>query len=114
MDFRKKAPRFLLESRTLTGSVISIVLFSILFMVIYAPYSSTSWLTLIADRTGDVGLSKDFRTVMASVAFYFVAIAFLILSKVVLYHIGHKYTLTKGTLTPVSYTHLTLPTMAVV
>ena len=93
IDFKKKAPRFLLESRTLVGSVIAIVLFSILFMVIYGPYSSTSWLTLMADEPqGDELLSK-FHAVMASIAFYFVAIAFLILSKVILYHIGKKFQL---------------------
>ena len=93
MDFRKKAPRFLLESRTLAGSVIAIVLFSILFMVIYGPYSSTSWLTLMAAKHGSVGQPTAFHAVMASIAFYFVAIAFLILSKVVLYHIGRKFQL---------------------
>ena len=93
MDFRKKAPRFLLKSRTLAGSVIAVVLFSILFMVIYGPYSPTSWLTLVADAHQSNGLLTKFHTVMASIAFYFVAIAFLILSKVILYHAGRKYPL---------------------
>ncbi len=93
MDFRKKAPRFLLESRTLAGSVIAIVLFSILFMVIYGPYSSTSWLTLMADTHQGTELLLQFHAAMASVAFYLVAIAFLVLSKVVLYHIGRKFQL---------------------
>ncbi len=93
MDFKKKAPRFLLESRTLTGSVIAIVLFSILFMVIYGPYSSTSWLTLMAGKHESIGQLSGFHTVMASIVFYFVAIAFLILSKVILHHIGRKFQL---------------------
>ena len=93
MDLKKKAPRFLLESRTLVRSVIGIVLFSILFMVIYGPYSSTSWLTLTAEESQHVGLLSRFHAMMASVAFYLVAIAFLILSKVILYHIGHRYQL---------------------
>ena len=93
MDFKKKAPRFLLKSRTLAGSVIAVVLFSILFMVIYGPYSPTSWLTLVADAPQGNGLLTKFHTVMASIAFYFVAIAFLILSKVILYHAGRKYPL---------------------
>ena len=96
MELKKKAPRFLLESRTLAGSVIGIVIFSIIFMLIYGPYSSTSWLTLLADHTGEVGPFKGFQVVMASVAFYLVAIAFLILSKVVLYHVGHKFQLYKA------------------
>ena len=95
MDFKKKAPRFLLESRTLAGSVISIVIFSIIFMLIYGPYSSTSWLTLLANQSEGAGAFDGFQVVMASVIFYFVAIAFLILSKVILYHIGHKYQLYK-------------------
>lgn len=95
MDLKKKAPRFLLESRTLAGSVIAIVIFSIIFMLIYGPYSSTSWLTLLANQSEEVGAFDGFHVVMASVIFYFVAIAFLILSKVILYHIGHKFQLYK-------------------
>lgn len=93
MNFRKKAPRFLLESRTLTGSVIAIVLFSVLFMVIYGPYSSTSWLTLMAGKHESVGQLSGFHAVMASIVFYLVAIAFLILSKVILHHVGRKFQL---------------------
>lgn len=90
MNFKKKAPRFLLKSRTLAGSVIGILLFSILFMLIYGPYSSTSWLTLmVGDQVMGAPFSK-FHEVMASVVFYLVAIAFLTLSKVVLYHVGRK------------------------
>ena len=95
MELKKKAPRFLLESRTLAGSVIAIVIFSIIFMLIYAPYSSTSWLTLLATQSVSVGPFGAFQVVMASVTFYLVAIAFLILSKVVLYHVGHKFQLYK-------------------
>ena len=93
MDLKKKAPRFLLESRTLVGSVIAIVLFSILFMLIYGPYSSTSWLTLMAGKHEGVGSLSGFHAVMASIVFYLVAIAFLILSKVVLHHVGRKFQL---------------------
>ena len=95
MELKKKAPRFLIESRALAGSVVAIVIFSIIFMVIYAPYSSTSWLTLLANQVVGVGPLGGFQAVMASVAFYFVAIAFLILSKVILYHTGHKLQLYK-------------------
>ncbi len=93
MNLRKKAPRFLLESRTLVGSVIAIVLFSILFMIIYGPYSSTSWLTLMAGEHDGGGVFSRFHEVMASIVFYLVGIAFFTLSKVILYHIGRKYQL---------------------
>lgn len=96
MDLRKKAPRFLLESRTLVGSVVAIVLFSIIFMLIYGPYSSTSWLTLLVDQSQGTGWVNRFYSVMASVLFYLVAIAFLGLSKVVLYYIGKKVQLYNG------------------
>lgn len=96
MDFRKKAPRFLLESRTLAGSVIAIVLFSIVFMLIYGPYSSTSWLTLMAGGQGIAEVFSGFHAVMASIIFYLIAITFLALSKFVLYYIGNRYQLTKG------------------
>lgn len=96
MDLRKKAPRFLLESRTLVGSVVAIVLFSIIFMLIYGPYSSTSWLTLLVDQSQGTGWGNRFYSVMASVLFYLVAIAFLGLSKVVLYYVGKKVQLYNG------------------
>ena len=96
MNLRKKAPRFLLESRTLAGSVVAIVLFSIIFMLIYGPYSSTSWLTLLVDQSQGTGWVNRFYSVMASVLFYLVAIAFLGLSKVVLYYIGKKVQLYNG------------------
>ena len=96
MNLRKKAPRFLLESRTLVGSVVAIVLFSIIFMLIYGPYSSTSWLTLMVDQSQETGWVNRFYSVMASVLFYLVAIAFLGLSKVVLYYIGKKVQLYNG------------------
>lgn len=95
MDFKKKAPRFLLESRTLAGSVIAIVFFSIVFMLIYGPYSSTSWLTLMAGGQGIAEAFSGFHAVMASIIFYLIAITFLALSKVVLYYIGNRYQLTK-------------------
>ncbi len=98
MELNKKAPRYLLESRTLTGSVIFIVLFSILFMVIYAPYSSTSWLTLMAQEQELGDIISGFRMAMASVAFYLVAIAFLILSKVVLHQVHRQHPITNGQL----------------
>lgn len=98
MELSKKAPRYLLESRTLTGSVIFIVLFSILFMIIYGPYSSTSWLTLMFQEQESAGLYSGFRMVMASVAFYLVAIAFLILSKVLLHQVHRKHPITNGQL----------------
>lgn len=96
MNPRKKAPRFLLESRTLAGSVVAIVLFSIIFMLIYGPYSSTSWLTLLVDQSQGTGWVNRFYSVMASVLFYLVAIAFLGLSKVVLYYVGKKVQLYNG------------------
>lgn len=96
MELKKKAPRFLLESRTLAGSVAAIVIFSIIFMLIYAPYSSTSWLTLLVHQTDGVNPSGSFQAVMASVTFYLVAIAFLIFSKVILYHAGRKFQLYKA------------------
>jgi len=98
MELNKKAPRYLLESRTLTGSVIFIVLFSILFMIIYGPYSSTSWLTLMFQEQESSEIYSGFRMVMASVAFYLVAIAFLILSKVLLHQVHRRHPITNGQL----------------
>lgn len=98
MELNKKAPRYLLESRTLTGSVIFIVLFSILFMIIYGPYSSTSWLTLMFQEQESSEVYSGFRMVMASVAFYLVGIAFLILSKVLLHQVHRRHPISNGLL----------------
>lgn len=95
---KKKAPRYLFESRALVGSVIFVVLFSILFMLIYAPYSSTSWLTLMVHEREDATVFSGFRLLIASVTFYLVAIAFLILSKVVMYQVQRRHPFTNGRL----------------
>ena len=92
-NYRKRVPRFLLERRTLASSVMGIVLFSILFMVIYGPYSATSWLTVMVGYPEVGSTLGRFHEVLASVTFYLAAIAFLALSKVALHHVGHKWQL---------------------
>ena len=63
-------PKFLLDKRYLLGSVFFIFTFSVLFMVIYTPFSMTAWFSL-----------KDTQHIAMTVAFYIVSLAILIISK---------------------------------
>ncbi len=66
-------PKFLIDRRYLGGSVFFIFAFSILFMFLYSPFSMTSWLSLI--NTQYAGITT---------AFYIVALAILLISKVMM------------------------------
>ena len=66
-------PKFLLDKRYLSGSVLFIFLFSVLFMLLYSPFSMTSWLSLTDVQHSGMTLS-----------FYVVAVAILLVSKSVM------------------------------
>lgn len=63
-------PKFLLDKRYLAGSVFFILTFSVLFMVVYSPFSMTSWFSITNPQ--------QFGMTMA---FYVVALALLLISK---------------------------------
>lgn len=91
--FRKKAPRYWVENKTLTGTTLFTILFSILFLLIYSPFSSTSWLSLIK-----VHQPNYYQIVLATISFYLVALSVLVVSKFILRHCQRKHPLTIGNL----------------
>ncbi len=76
-------PKFLLDRRYLLSSVLFILTFSILFMLIYTPFSMTAWFSF-----------KDVEHIGMTVAFYLVAVAFLFISKLAIYAIQQRKNLT--------------------
>jgi hypothetical protein len=77
-----EAPKYLLQKKLLRKSVLFIVGFSILFMIIYQPFSATSWF-------GFYPFSKFITTVL----FYIISVAILIVSKKVLFIYQSKHDL---------------------
>lgn len=75
----RELPKFLLDKRYLLGSVIFILTFSILFLVIYSPFSSTSWIGL-----------RDAQSLGMTASFYVVALAILFISKLLMYNLQSK------------------------
>lgn len=71
----KDLPKFLLDKRYLLGSVFFILTFSVLFMAIYSPFSSTAWFSLT--NLQDFGMTA---------AFYLVALAIMLISKLIMYN----------------------------
>lgn len=71
----KELPKFLLDKRYLLGSVFFILTFSVLFMAIYSPFSSTAWFSLT--NIQDFGMTA---------AFYLVALAIMLISKLIMYN----------------------------
>ena len=76
-------PKFLLDKRYLVGSVFFILTFSVLFMVIYSPFSMTSWFSI-----------TDMQQFGMTLSFYVVALAILLLSKLGMSSLQHKIRIT--------------------
>ncbi len=86
MLFTRKIPRYWIDNKTMVWTTILTILFSILFLLIYGPFSATSWLSLIK-----VQQPNYFQIVLASISFYLVALAILVLSKFILHTIQRKH-----------------------
>jgi len=71
--------KILLDRRYMISTVIFITVFSVLFMIIYSPFSDTSWL----------GFAPRMRLVL-SVSYYLVAVSVLIVSKLLMSALSHK------------------------
>ena len=72
-------PKFILDIRYLLGSVLFILTFSILFMLIYTPFSSTAWFSFNdAEHSG------------MTVAFFLVAVSFILISKLAMYAVQNR------------------------
>lgn len=75
----REIPKFLLDKRYLIGSVLFILTFSILFMLVYSPFSNTAWFSLNTPQ--GFGLTS---------AFYIVALAILFVSKILMSNLESK------------------------
>lgn len=71
-----EVPKFLLRKKYLFESVLFIALFSILFMVIYRPFSATAWFGF-----------RPLERLLATVSFYMVMLGVLSLSKYLIYRL---------------------------
>lgn len=79
----KKVPYFLFKKRFLYMTVGFITLFSVIFMNIYTPFSTTAWFNL-----------KDSKMLLSTILFYILAMLFLLWSKSILHDIAEKKTFT--------------------
>lgn len=68
---KNEVPKFLLKLDFMMKSVAFIAAFSILFMLIYTPFSVTAWFDV-----------TDGKHLAMTVGFYLVAISFMIISKI--------------------------------
>ncbi len=84
-----EAPKYLLEKKLLWKSVIFILGFSILFMIIYKPFSTTAWFGFY-----------PFRKLITTIIFYLISVLILVVSKQLLYiyQSKHKLSITKYSL----------------
>ena len=79
----KEVPKFVLKLDFMLGSVAFIVIFSVLFMTIYAPFSLTNWFDIF-----------DERQLSITVSFYLSAIALVVLSKITMMWAQNRITIT--------------------
>lgn len=76
-------PKHFFKKRYLIQSVLFIVLFSIIYMTVYQPFSKTAWFGL-----------HPTRTFLVTLLFYAIAIGTLILSKLIMYHWQKRHSFT--------------------
>ena len=72
---KKELPKYLLDKNNLIVQLTISVLFAIVFLVIYSPYSDTAW---FATRFSDKFLYTSFFIILSTI--------FLIISRVIMYY----------------------------
>lgn len=75
----QEVPKFLLGRKYMLSTVLFITVFSVIFMLVYSPFSETAWFSF-----GDV------RSAILTSAFYLVAVAILIVSKQLMWWVQGK------------------------
>ena len=75
-----KLPDYMFTRRFLFLTVLFIVVFSILFLQLYSPFSSTYWFTL-----------RESYKLLGTVTMYAFSVLFLISSKVLLMDLNRRY-----------------------
>ncbi len=82
MKLNKPLPRYLLDKYKIIASMTFTVMFAIVFLNLYIPFSDTSWF-----RMGDSVLF------LYTVLFCFLSLSFLIISRVILYRTKYLFTI---------------------
>ena len=75
-----KLPEYMFTRKFLFLTVLFIVVFSILFLQLYSPFSSTYWFTL-----------RESYKLLGTITMYAFSVLFLLASKVLLMDLNHKY-----------------------
>lgn len=75
-----KLPDYMFTRRFLFLTVLFIVVFSILFLQLYSPFSSTYWFSL-----------RNSYRLLGTITMYVITIMFLLLGKVILIDLSHKH-----------------------
>lgn len=75
-------PKFILDRRYLLGSVLFVLAFSVFFMLIYTPFSTTAWFSF-----------RDIEHSGMTVAFFLVAVAFVFISKLAMFAVQNRINL---------------------
>lgn len=79
----REVPKFVLKLDFMLGIVAFIVVFSVLFMIIYAPFSITHWFDIF-----------DKQQLSITVTFYITSIMMMVLSKIMMMWAQNKITIT--------------------
>ena len=79
----KKLPGYLLEKNRLVGTVTFSVLFALIFLNLYIPFSDTAWF----------GLGNS-RTFLFTAGFAFISILIMVISRTVMYHTSRLWEFT--------------------
>ena len=79
----KKLPGYLLEKNRLVGTVTFSVLFALIFLNLYIPFSDTAWF----------GLGNS-QTFLITAGFAFISILILVISRAVMYHTSRLWEFT--------------------
>ena len=80
---RKEVPKFVLKLDFILGSLAFIVVFSVLFMIIYAPFSLTSWFDIF-----------NRQQLSITVSFYISAIVLMVISKTLMVWAQNRVSIT--------------------
>lgn len=78
-----EVPKFLLQKKFLMSSILFVMVFSILFMLVYQPFSSTVWFAF-----------RPLRNFLLMLLFYGCAVGFMAGSKYLLFRLEKKYAMT--------------------
>lgn len=79
----REVPKLVLKLDFMLGSLAFIVVFSVLFMIIYAPFSLTAWFDIFSERHLSI-----------TVVFYISSIAFMVISKILMVWAQNRITIT--------------------